>query len=127
MNFLGRSVVQLASKLLQEVSPDLQPVLDTTQMLRSISYLNPASGVRTVLDDWDLAPGKQEHSTEFGCTRSQIPALWDDAIQRKLRFFPELVDSEYWDRANAPSSGADGGPLASQKGKSKSLQPNAVS
>lgn len=121
MNFLGRSVVQLASKLLQEVSPDLQPVLDTTQMLRSISYLNPASGVRTVLDDWDLAPGKQEHSTEFGCTRSQIPALWDDAIQRKLRFFPELVDSEYWDRANAPSSGADGGPLASQKGKSKSL------
>ena len=98
MTYTGRALVQLASKILQEIPSALEPKLDARQLLGAISYRDVDSGERLPLGAWDLAPGSQDHSTEFDCSRAEVSDLWNEALRRKLRFFPELVDSQYWTR-----------------------------
>ncbi|KAI0323675.1 hypothetical protein GY45DRAFT_1341286 [Cubamyces sp. BRFM 1775] len=71
---------------------------DVHTMLHSISYLDPPSGDRQLLDDWDLAPGREDYSELFDCKRGTIADDGAAAFKCKLPFFPELVDSVYWSR-----------------------------
>ncbi|KAI0654697.1 hypothetical protein C8Q70DRAFT_1058284 [Cubamyces menziesii] len=90
MNLLGRSVVQLTQKLLGEVTP-LQAKPDITPLLQSISYWDPNSGERRVLDNWKLAPGSSHYDPKFEVKENNIDFQCIEA-----EVFPKLVDSEYW-------------------------------
>ncbi|KAI9065665.1 hypothetical protein FKP32DRAFT_1674557 [Trametes sanguinea] len=82
------AIVQLAQRVLQEVSPELEVSLDTDAVLKAITYRDPDSGNRVALDPWEL----------FECAREDVSELWAEVFQHKLPFFPELMDTHYWEK-----------------------------
>ncbi|KAH9846570.1 hypothetical protein C2E23DRAFT_863933 [Lenzites betulinus] len=105
MEYIGRSLVQIAHRLVQEVAPEVKAEVDSSALLDAITYEHPDSDERMHVSPWPLAPGSTAYSEQFQCTRAEIPELWAKSVKRKLRFFPELVDTEYWAKYQEPLAG----------------------
>ncbi|KAJ3014171.1 hypothetical protein NUW54_g1377 [Trametes sanguinea] len=127
MNHLDRAIVQLAQRVLQEASPELEASLDTNTVLEGITYQDPDSHNRVTLDHWNLAPGSTAYSDEFECAQKDVSELWAEAFQRKLPFFPELMDTHYWqkyvDAGPDPSGKVQPAGPSLQKGKGRRAGP----
>ncbi|KAI0644164.1 hypothetical protein C8Q79DRAFT_913615, partial [Trametes meyenii] len=101
MNFIGRALVQLSHRVLQEVAPDLEVAFDATKFLGAISYFNPSTHTRCVLDDWAYAPHLPA-SADSSSPRQLAVQHWDAAFKRSIEFYPELMESGLREKHDLP-------------------------
>lgn len=93
LDFVYRASGELLYYLTNQVPEKLKFKLDF-DVLRQAMSLEDESETRIFPNEWDLHPGSMHTSPEFGCTRAQSVALWEQHKQKHALFYPYVVDKK---------------------------------